>query len=133
MSKKIGEQSKINANNDNDILVLSIHPRIVKIMIDNLILDFFSRKCSNLKWDLYTTQYPLYFTFQYRSSSKENFWNLFRIVHYACSAISLYKRQGNALLFLYQGQSNKIYSGGDTLNFNLNSLFLTNKGIASSF
>ena len=54
--KKIGGRSKINAHNDNDISVLSIHPRIVKIMIDNLILDFFSRKCSNLKWDLYTTQ-----------------------------------------------------------------------------
>ena len=41
MSKKIGGRSKINAHNDNDISVLSIHPRIVKIMIDNLILDFF--------------------------------------------------------------------------------------------
>ena len=39
--KKIGGQSKISAHNDNDILGLSIHPRIVKIMIDNLILDFF--------------------------------------------------------------------------------------------
>ena len=52
MSKKIGGRSKINAHNDNDISVLSIHPRIVKIMIDNLILDFFPRKCSNLKRDL---------------------------------------------------------------------------------
>ena len=39
--KKIGGRSKINVRNDNDISVLSIHPRIVKIMIDNLILDFF--------------------------------------------------------------------------------------------
>ena len=41
MSKKIGGRSKINAHNDNDISLLSIHHRIVKSMIDNLLLDFF--------------------------------------------------------------------------------------------